>query len=88
MNVFVRILTPVTNIVELQFSNVSGLAKLGGKAASPLQVEMQGGSAGSPVDVACAMEAKVQTSVTAIDASGTRRSENSENTLIVRGSFR
>jgi hypothetical protein len=88
VNASVRISTPTTAITELQLPNISGISKLAPKPGAPLQVDVAGGSANAPVDVSCAIEARVQIFVTATNPAGISASDRSVSTLIVRGTFR
>lgn len=84
----VRVITPPTPVTDLQLSNIGGITKLAPRSGAPLQVEVAGGSANAPVDVSCAMEARVQIFITATSSAGVSASGRSESTLIVPGTFR
>lgn len=86
--VTVRILTPKTLVTELAFGNISGVSKLAPKPGSPLQVDLQGGTASSPVEIGCALEAKIDVRVSVIESTTGKRVENtSTSTIVVRGAF-
>lgn len=83
----VRIILPRTEATVLAFTSIEGITKFGGKGAGSLQLNLEGGTEANPVEIGCAMEARVETVISAEGTDGKRVTEKSTSTIIVRGVF-
>lgn len=73
--------------MELKFANIEGITKFEPKTDKPLELTVAGGTESSPVEVGCAMEARVEITIAGENAKGERALGKNMSTIIVRGVF-